>query len=281
MNGYTDWQDVLSHADIRTARLIVQLQMQDAQTLSSNLDTSSLQADADLARRIFEDELKQLQGDFPNRQLGENLEDQENDREEAFEAAAFSWQLKELEGRVEQVPEPVVFLACTACTDRFHPDIIVQVPCSHHYCRGCLEDLYYACMTDESLFPPRCCHQEFPWELVRRYLTSRCRSMFGTKRAELETKDRTYCCIQTCSAFIKPTSIAGTFAPCPRCNHGTCAACKGSWHYGTCPRDQELDVLMYTTDRNGWRQCRTCRRIIELKLGCNHITLVFAVTVNF
>lgn len=83
---------------------------------------------------------------------------------------------------------------------------------------------------DETLFPPRCCHQEFSWELVRHHLSQRCKSKFGAKRVELESKDRTYCHVPTCSAFIKPDDIDIDInaAHCPKCKSWTCSDCKVS-----------------------------------------------------
>ncbi|KAK5724425.1 hypothetical protein LTR15_004470 [Elasticomyces elasticus] len=100
------------------------------------------------------------------------------------------------------------------------------------------------------------------------------RSRFGSKRIELETKDRTYCHISTCSAFIRPQAFFGTQAPCPvQFAHGsTCTLCKQAFHYGPCPRNAELETLINTAQQNQWKQCFACHRMVELKTGCNHIT---------
>ncbi|EMD00145.1 hypothetical protein BAUCODRAFT_63170, partial [Baudoinia panamericana UAMH 10762] len=168
----------------------------------------------------------------------------------------------------------VIRVACTSCTDTFLPHLVVKVPCDHHYCGGCLEHLYTSCMTDETLFPPRCCHKDFPWELVRHILTQKTKSLFGQKRAELETKDRTYCHIPTCSAFIKPDTYVGRAAPCPKTHfHGcTCTFCKQAHHLGPCPRDATLEQLNATAEEKQWQRCFACHRMVELRSGCNHIT---------
>ncbi|KAK3714051.1 hypothetical protein LTR37_008080 [Vermiconidia calcicola] len=272
MDNWDGWKDVLRNADVDTARLIVQLQMEDAAALTKTPRNHPPRSDADLARKLFEDELKQIEGELPNRQLGEELEDDDNDLQEALEAAAFSWKLKQWEGVVEHVPEPVKPVSCTACSDDLPADELLKAPCGHYYCPDCLENLYTSCLTDETLFPPRCCQQEFPWNLAKPYLTQRCKSLFGGKRAELETKDRTYCHVPTCSVFIKPDTISGDLASCPKCHVGTCVRCKGQAHYDACPRDEALDVLMGTASLNQWQRCFGCRRVIELKTGCNHIT---------
>ena len=287
MDGYGDWQDVLRHTDIETARLIVQLQLEDSYELAR---TFGGDPDAVLAETLHRQELRQLQADFPSRQRGEDLEEGDNDLEQVLEGAvslpvpscqdtsdhhqAFGWSLKEWEDRIVRVAEPPKHVACTACTERTHPNDIVKVPCGHDYCRDCLEQLYHRCMTDETLFPPRCCHQEFPYELVKHHLSQRCRSRFGQKRVELETKDRTYCHVPTCSAFIKPEEYEPRRrAQCNRCSSSTCASCKGPYHSTPwCPEDGATQALMGVAERNEWQTCFGCRRIVELKHGCNHIT---------
>ena len=283
MDDWQDWVDILNNADVETAKLIVELQLADIQDLRHTPSRSTNRTDAILARRLYEAELAQLRTDLPNRQLGEELEDDDNDRQELYETAAFGWHLNQWEETIEHEPEPapppprprpVQLIACVACSDDIHPNDIVQVPCGHHYCRDCLENLYNSCMTDETLFPPRCCHQEFPWNVVKAYLTQKCRSKFGAKRVELETQDRTYCHVSACSAFIRPVHIMGRLASCPRreCGLNTCTLCKGRYHIGFCPRDTTMDALLGAAARNGWQKCYVCRRIIELKTGCNHMT---------
>lgn len=129
-------------------------------------------------------------------------------------------------------------------------------------------------MKDESLFPPRCCKQAFPYERVKALLSQRLKSAFGTKRVELETKDRTYCAIPTCSTFIKPSTIDGRVASCTKCHVRTCMLCKSIWHLGACPKDEAMEALIDAAGKNLWQSCPGCHRIVELQHGCNHITYV-------
>lgn len=151
------------------------------------------------------------------------------------------------------MPEPPKSVECVACLDRTHQDNALKAPCGDIYCNDCLEKLYYDCMKDESLFPPRCCQKEFPCELVRHHLSQQCRSKFGSKRKELETKDRTYCHIPTCSAK-------------------TCVLCKQEEHEGDCPTDETLQQTECLARRQNWQRCPGCNRLVELTIGCNHMT---------
>ena len=58
MTYWADWRDLLTNADIDTARLIVQLQTEDAQAITSTSRNVSLLSDADLARQLYEEELR-------------------------------------------------------------------------------------------------------------------------------------------------------------------------------------------------------------------------------
>lgn len=44
---------------------------------------------------------------------------------------------------------------CVACREQTEFVNVARAPCQHEYCRPCLEDLFKASLTDESLFPPR------------------------------------------------------------------------------------------------------------------------------
>ena len=95
-------QDVLDEAGVDTALLIVDMQIEDATVLGA---TGLLQ---ELARRRVE---------LRNRQLGEQLERENNDGEEVFEVAAFGWKLKQWNGQIE------------VCENLQH----ARSPCNHSY----------------------------------------------------------------------------------------------------------------------------------------------------
>jgi hypothetical protein len=105
-----------------------------------------------------------------------------------------------------------------------------RVPCDHEYCRDCLRDLFQASMTDDSLFPPRCCRQLITASGVRIFLTTDLIKQYEQKKVELETPDRTYCSNPLCSAFIHPKDITNEQASCPDCGAIACTLCKASSH---------------------------------------------------
>ncbi|KAH0334986.1 hypothetical protein KCU81_g9228, partial [Aureobasidium melanogenum] len=94
---------------------------------------------------------------------------------------------------------------------------------------------------------------------------------FEHKSIELDTKDRTYCFDPRCSTFIPTEHITVDIAGCPGCGKRTCAICKAAAHRGDCPRDENLQLLLQAAEAQGWQRCYQCRRLVELRSGCNHM----------
>lgn len=173
-----------------------------------------------------------------------------------------------------RVPFKPIETTCTVCGDVKLRFDCVRLGCQHHYCGDCVRGLFQACITDESLFPPRCCRTKIELSSVVPYLTREITAAFEAKKIEYETPNRTYCNAQTCSSFIPPSQINDETATCARCGTATCTACKGQAHDGECPQNAETQAVLSMAEANGWRRCHSCRRMVELDLGCNHITFV-------
>lgn len=163
---------------------------------------------------------------------------------------------------------------CEACREEVKFFDIARLPCRHEFCRTCLGELYEASMTDESLFPPRCCRQRIIMTNVRMFLKPELVRDFEEKRVEFETANRTYCHSARCSIFIHPRLISDDEATCPKCGLATCTICKGEAHEGDCPKDTDLQHVLDIARENGWQRCYSCWSVVELDHGCNHMTLV-------
>lgn len=161
---------------------------------------------------------------------------------------------------------------CVSCADEFEPAYISQMPCKHDYCHFCVQRVVINALVDEALYPPRCCKQPFDMDSMRKALIPELISGFNEKKAEFETTDRTYCSNPTCSAFLYPVNITGDKAACPMCFTKTCIICKGPVHNGDCPQDAATQQVLALANTEGWKRCGNCKRMIELKHGCNHIT---------
>ncbi|KAG7286790.1 hypothetical protein NEMBOFW57_009106 [Staphylotrichum longicolle] len=133
-------------------------------------------------------------------------------------------------------------------------------------------DLFQASLSDESLFPPRCCGQPIPLDSCRAHLPAKLAGEFLAKKTEMETPNRTYCHQATCSAFISQQFIDGEVGTCVRCSKTTCVLCKRASHEGDCPHDPAAQELLRVAAENGWQRCYSCRRLVELDHGCNHMS---------
>jgi hypothetical protein len=162
---------------------------------------------------------------------------------------------------------------CNVCYETFRAPFTVVLPCMDRYCIGCLKKLFLDATIDESLFPPRCCRQAIPLHYIQRQCSSDELRKIRDVEIEFSTSDRTYCSNVGCAIFIEPTSITGGRANCPMCFTETCTACKATFHANTdCPADPALQATLAVANEQGWQRCYSCRTMVELDHGCNHMT---------
>lgn len=161
---------------------------------------------------------------------------------------------------------------CTVCQEMKPLTAIIYTSCNHAYCQTCFQSLCRSSMANESLFPPRCCRQPIDLELFSVFLSSEILIEYAHKELEYKTSKRTYCFAPSCSAFIPPTSIAGNVATCQSCEQKTCTQCKSPDHKGDCEPDPLLQPVLDAANENGWQSCFNCSRLVELDVGCNHMT---------
>lgn len=163
---------------------------------------------------------------------------------------------------------------CTACQEQVVFFDLARAPRGHEYRRDRLRDLFRASLGDDSLFPPRCCRQSIATSSsIRIFLTGDLIQRYEQKKTEFDTPDRTYCSNPLCSTFIGIENITNEQASCPNCSIATCTICKAS-HTGDCPEDVALQQALNAAEEHGWQRCFNCRRLVELEIGCNHITWV-------
>ncbi|KAI4244699.1 MAG: hypothetical protein L6R40_002903 [Gallowayella cf. fulva] len=163
---------------------------------------------------------------------------------------------------------------CVSCNENKRAYETFRSPCGHYYCQDCLQQLFELSTTDETLFPPRCCRQGISVTAARLYLGGDLFQRFLRKSIEFRTGNRTYCSRPTCSAFITPDKIVGERATCTACLTETCTICKGNSHDGDCPQDTATQEVLQAAAEEGWQRCYNCRRMVELDVGCNHMTFV-------
>lgn len=245
-------QAVLDELDDETLQLIIALQLEDAASVErENIDGDLEPSDNTTACRLFADELRQF------REV-HRYEGEETKLAETLVAATFA--------------QPDV--ECVSCQDQLPSDETFRVPCSHHYCIRCVEQLHRLCMTDESLFPPRCCRREMPWEAVSVKIDGELATEYTKKKEELGTlaDQRTYCSDPACSKFIGAALIDNDVATCTTCSKATCVKCKTAQHGGDCPEDEAMQQTLQLAKDEGWQRCNKCGSMIDLAFGCYHMT---------
>jgi len=156
----------------------------------------------------------------------------------------------------------------------------LQTPCRHSYCQACVRNLVELFTRDESLFPLRCCQKTIPISTVVPHISSALRRVFEAKHAEFSvlSKDRIYCCNPTCSAFLGSAQgkeyQAEVLCTSSTCRTSTCPRCKQAGH----PADPDCTVNRATIElrslarAQGWQTCPGCHTIVELNVGCYHMT---------
>lgn len=169
-------------------------------------------------------------------------------------------------------PERPTTLPCVSCSDDFEVTLLAHMECGHDYCQECLQRVVVNALNDEACYPPRCCKKLFHMDSMRHFLTAEIISGFHEKKVEFGTTNRIYCSNPTCSTFLYPACIDGDKAECPICLVSTCTICKGTAHPGDCPQDTGVQQVLNLANGEGWRRCSKCKAVVELGIGCNHIT---------
>jgi len=167
---------------------------------------------------------------------------------------------------------------CVVCLENFTGDMaykIAQAPCNHHYCRNCVQDLFRRSLTDEDLFPPKCCGKPITPASMEKLLVPALVNGYERRKQEFETPNRTYCSNQRCSEFIPTENIRNDRATCLVCNTETCARCKAAAHYGACIADPDVQKVLQIAAQNKWRRCTACSQMVEKSEGCNHLLVRF------
>ncbi|KAG1843282.1 hypothetical protein DFJ58DRAFT_45660 [Suillus subalutaceus] len=166
---------------------------------------------------------------------------------------------------------------CVICQDPIF-GAEVRAPCGHFYDIDCITNLFQSATRDESLYPPRCCRQNIPLPQVRSHLTQEVLAEFTLKAQEFGTMKRVYCVAPACSRFLGPL-YEGFFTkvftcPSPTCTTTTCGKCRGRYEGYThsCTTDAETEQVLTLSQASGWARCPGCAQMIELNMGCFHMT---------
>ncbi|KAI0936105.1 hypothetical protein AcW1_000426 [Taiwanofungus camphoratus] len=162
---------------------------------------------------------------------------------------------------------------CVSCGDRIEGPAI-HAPCGHAFDIVCLQRMFRLATVDESTFPPRCCQTPIPYDDIHEHLDSDFARLYQQKSIEFGVIDRLYCHRLNCSSFLGPRTKDAIPVTCVKCLSHTCGSCKGKAH----PNDDCSVVLEQLVldlgKKSGWQSCPACGHLIELSVGCHHITCI-------
>lgn len=167
-------------------------------------------------------------------------------------------------------------MECIVCGESLVYGMTLHTQCDHFYCAGCLTSLVENFTRDESLFPLRCCQQPIPITAVDDLISSPLRVSFLQKHAEfsVSTPDRIYCADPNCSTFLgSAEGIIDNSIVCSACRRLTCIRCKQAEHAGEdCATNAATIEVLELARKEGWQRCPGCHALVELHVGCYHMT---------
>ncbi|KAG9290368.1 hypothetical protein G9A89_007099 [Geosiphon pyriformis] len=167
----------------------------------------------------------------------------------------------------------------------------VILSCSHGFCLTCMGNFLNSRLGEQVVeFPIRCplnlnCTAEISERIAEKALGKNGMILWNGKFAESTMKNKVYCANKKCSIAIDwdaPLGQQNTPIDCPLCRVTFCPSCHVTWHSGlTCQQFQALPpeerspedrIVLQMAENEKWRRCPSCRTIVELFTGCNHIT---------
>ncbi|CAG8434130.1 4738_t:CDS:10 [Ambispora gerdemannii] len=183
----------------------------------------------------------------------------------------------------------------------------VVLNCAHGYCLQCMANFLNSRLSEQDVeFPIRCpfnCDTEISEKIADKALGKDGMDLWNQKFAESLMENKVYCPNGKCSVPIdwevrpgeKDVSIH-----CPMCRITFCPTCQYNlfdtdlgWEKTrlyenflhderyTCEQYQALPIdernpedqaILLMAENKNWRRCPSCRTIVELYTGCNHIT---------
>ncbi|RMY25724.1 hypothetical protein D0867_00542 [Hortaea werneckii] len=162
--------------------------------------------------------------------------------------------------------DPASTVECTTCCDTKSAEETIRAPCDHAFCDQCLKRQFEGALRDEALYPPGCCKRPIGFMDVKRRLPADLAERFEAKMEELDSKNRIYCHVPTCSAFIGVGHRNEGVATCPACGNETCVKCKAAKHEKECPEDKELGEVLNLAKEAGWQKCPGCSRVLDVQM---------------
>ncbi|KAJ6264923.1 hypothetical protein Dda_1076 [Drechslerella dactyloides] len=158
---------------------------------------------------------------------------------------------------------------CNICGDMHQNYRVFSLDCGHRYCVDCLRDHIMHVVNRKSQYPPRCC-EPLPLVFAAEVLMETELNRLLDLRDAHESSKQVSC--HDCKEDILQGSIQDSSAYCVSCAKFTCTHCGKELHDGLCPEDKDTAMLLETARNEGWSKCEKCSHVVELTVGCFHMT---------
>ncbi|KAG0136928.1 hypothetical protein HOY82DRAFT_478176 [Tuber indicum] len=171
--------------------------------------------------------------------------------------------------------KPEKLAQCITClADDIPHKEAAHLACDHSWCHECLKRIFTLSLTDPAHMPPKCCSDDHvPLNHVDKLLSYQTKKLWNKKYIEYTSSNRIYCPEVNCGEWVQPKDIEAGVGKCSRCKTKVCALCNGKAHGdGECPKDEDLMKFIETAKENKFQRCYSCRAVVELERGCNHMT---------
>ena len=153
--------------------------------------------------------------------------------------------------------------------------------CEHAQCVDCMRQHLRVALHDRSLLPLKCCEIEIDMSVLpQMLLTPAEAALLASRTQEVSATNKMYC--PNCSRFINLDLVdrergAESILMC-ECRQLLCIECKTASHPAlSCAENMQAatatdDALIRLAANEGWKQCPRCSIMIELSIGCYHMT---------
>ncbi|EGX43136.1 hypothetical protein AOL_s00215g745 [Orbilia oligospora ATCC 24927] len=159
---------------------------------------------------------------------------------------------------------------CNICNETYQNYAVFTLKCKHRYCVECLRDHILHAFGQPGSELPRCCGEALPLTYAGEVLMESELNQLMDRRDAQESSKQISCV--GCKKDLLQGSIKDNSAYCIDCAKFTCIHCAKDLHDGICPEDKDMAMLLETAKNEGWSKCGKCNHLVELTIGCFHMT---------
>ncbi|KAK6534867.1 hypothetical protein TWF281_006166 [Arthrobotrys megalospora] len=159
---------------------------------------------------------------------------------------------------------------CNICNETYQNYAVFTLKCNHRYCVECLRDHILHAFSQPGSELPRCCGEALPLTYAGEVLMENELNQLMDRRDAQESSKQISCV--DCKKDLLQGSIKDNSAYCVDCSKFTCVHCGKELHDGICPEDKDMAMLLETAKNEGWSKCGKCNHLVELTVGCFHMT---------